>query len=145
MEKHFLGFEVKNIPRAENNETDVLAKPAAQGAPATPEVLHETLTSPATLKGPRWVHVVSTSEDWRVPLRAFIEGNYKPEDKIEEQRLRHHARGYVILNDVLYKKGVCEPYLRCLSKKGQDLLKEIHKGLCASHLAPRSLMSKAFR
>ena len=51
-----------------------------------------------------------------------------------------------MVEGVLYKHGVCEPALRCLSREeGKSLLKEIHAGLCSSHIAPRALISKAFR
>uniref|UniRef100_A0A0A9AFF7 RNase H type-1 domain-containing protein n=1 Tax=Arundo donax TaxID=35708 RepID=A0A0A9AFF7_ARUDO len=146
MEKHFLGFEVRSIPRAENEQADIMAKATMQGAPGSPTVLHKTLTFLSTLEGARLINVMLlASEEWCAPIRAFIEGRYEPTDKVEEQRIRHRTRGYVILNDVLYEGDVCEPYLLCLSKnRGRELLKEIHQGLCASHLAPKSLVSKDF-
>jgi hypothetical protein len=56
------------------------------------------------------------------------------------------TRPYVIIEGELYKYGVCSPLLKCLSiTKGQELMKEIHAGLCGSHIGPRPLLGKVFR
>jgi hypothetical protein len=44
----------------------------------------------------------------------------------------------------LYKLGVTEPWLRCItSEKGLELLKEIHSGFCGAHIGTRALASYA--
>jgi hypothetical protein len=46
----------------------------------------------------------------------------------------------------LYKRGVCSPLLKCLSRsEGIELMKEIHAGLCGSHIGSRPLLGKVFR
>jgi hypothetical protein len=46
----------------------------------------------------------------------------------------------------LYKHGVCSPLLKCLSRtEGMELMKEIHAGLCGSHIGSRPLLGKVFR
>ncbi len=46
----------------------------------------------------------------------------------------------------LYKHGVCAPLLKCLSRaEGIELMKEIHAGLCGSHIGSRPLLGKVFR
>jgi hypothetical protein len=46
----------------------------------------------------------------------------------------------------LYKHGVCSPLLKCLSRtEGIELMKEIHAGLCGSHIGSRRLLGKVFR
>jgi hypothetical protein len=46
----------------------------------------------------------------------------------------------------LYKHGVCSPLLKCLSRtEGMELMKEIHAGLCGSHIESRPLLGKVFR
>jgi ribonuclease HI len=47
MEASFEGFSVKNIPRGENEQADLLAKSAAQGLPLPSEVFFETLKAPS--------------------------------------------------------------------------------------------------
>jgi hypothetical protein len=52
----------------------------------------------------------------------------------------------VIIEGELYKHGVCSPLLKCLSRaEGIELMKEIHAGLCGSHIGSRPLLGKVFR
>jgi hypothetical protein len=56
------------------------------------------------------------------------------------------TRPYVIIEGELYKHGVCSPLLKCLSRtEGIELMKEIHLGLCGSHIGSRPLLGKVFR
>jgi hypothetical protein len=43
MEASFEGFSVKNIPRGDNEQADLLAKSVAQGLPLPPEVFLKPL------------------------------------------------------------------------------------------------------
>jgi hypothetical protein len=53
---------------------------------------------------------------------------------------------YVIIEGELYKHGVCSPLLKCLSRAEDiELMKEIHAGLCGSHIWSRPLLGKVFR
>jgi hypothetical protein len=46
----------------------------------------------------------------------------------------------------LFKQGVCSPLLKCLSRaEGQELMKEIHSGICGAHIGSRPLLGKVFR
>jgi hypothetical protein len=55
------------------------------------------------------------------------------------------TRPYVIIEGELYKQGVCSPLLKCLSRtEGQELMKEIHTGLCGAHIGSRPLLGKVF-
>jgi hypothetical protein len=54
--------------------------------------------------------------------------------------------GFVIIEGELYKHGVCSPLLKCLSRaEGIELMKEVHVGLCGSHIRSRPLLGKVFR
>jgi hypothetical protein len=56
------------------------------------------------------------------------------------------ARSYTIAEGQLYKKGVVQSLLICISQEeGKALLVEIHSGVCGSHIGPRALSSKAIR
>jgi hypothetical protein len=65
---------------------------------------------------------------------------------LEEKRLKQRARVYAAINGELYKSGVTEPWLRCItSKKGVELLKEIHRGFCGAHIGTRAVAAKAIK
>jgi hypothetical protein len=56
------------------------------------------------------------------------------------------TRPYVIIEGELYKHGVCSPLLKYLTRtEGQELMKEIHAGLCGAHIGSRPLLGKVFR
>jgi ribonuclease HI len=137
LEASFEGFSVKNIPRGENEHADLLAKSAAQGLPLPSEVFFETIRAPSVELFERAVLNISPvhSEDWRTEIISFLQGNCLSDDEAYNKRMEARIRPYVIIEGELYKHGVCSPLLKCLSRtEGIELMKEIHAGLCGSHI-----------
>ena len=116
-EKYFEGFTVKNISRTDNSDTDKIVKATAQNTSLPQDVFFQVLTH-ASIKAkqevPREVHIIQ-SEDWRAPIMAYLREHYEPEDEVNEVRMKHRARNYKIINNQLYKQGICEPLLKCIS------------------------------
>jgi hypothetical protein len=126
----------------------LLAKSAAQGLPLPSEVFFETIKAPSVELMERAVLAISPihSEDWRTEIISFLQGNCLSDDKVYNKRMEARTRPYVIIEGELYKYGVCSPLLKCLSRtEGQELMKEIHAGLCGSHIGSRPLLGKVFR
>jgi hypothetical protein len=137
LEASFEGFSVKNIPRGENEHADLLAKSVAQGLPLPSEVFFETIKAPLVELMERAVLTISPvhSEDWRTEIISFLQGNCLSDDETYNKRMEARTRPYVVIEGVLYKHGVCSPLLKCLSRtEGIELMKEIHAGLCGSHI-----------
>jgi hypothetical protein len=109
MEKHFKGYSVQHIPIDDNNEADKLAKAVARNQELPPDVFFEIIRE-SSIKDSRAkiVNVVETP-DWRAEIMAYLRGHYKPQDDLEEKRLKQRVRGYTIVNGELYKSGVTEP------------------------------------
>jgi hypothetical protein len=148
LEASFEGFSVKNIPRGENEHTDLLAKPSAQGLPLPSEVFFETIKAPSVELMERAVLTISPvhSEDWRTEIISFLQGNCLSDDEVYNKRMEARTRPYIIIEGELYKHGVCSPLLKCLSRtKGIELMKEIHAGLCGSHIGSRPFLGTVFR
>jgi ribonuclease HI len=148
LEASFEGFSVKNIPRGENEHADLLAKSAAQGLPLHSKVFFETIKAPSVELMERAVLAISPvhSEDWRTEIISFLQGNCLSDDEAYNKRMEARTRLYVIIEGELYKHGVCSPLLKCLSRaEGIKLMKEIHAGLCGSHIGSRPLLGKVFR
>jgi hypothetical protein len=60
--------------------------------------------------------------------------------------LKQRARGYKVVNGELYKSGVTEQWLRCItSEQGIELLKEIHSGFYGANIGTRALAGKAIK
>ena len=49
------------------------------------------------------------------PIISYLKDGSLLERKDEARRLRVRSARYVLLNDVLYKRGFSQLYLRCLS------------------------------
>jgi ribonuclease HI len=148
LEASFEGFSVKNIPRGENEHADLLAKSAAQGLPLPSEVFFETIKAPSVELMERAVLTISPvhSEDWRTEIISFLQGNCLSSDEAYNKRMEARTRPYVMIEGELYKHVVCSPLLKCLSRtEGMELMKEIHAGLCGSHIRSRPLLGKVFR
>jgi ribonuclease HI len=148
LEASFEGFSVKIIPRGENEHANLLAKSAAQGLPLPSEVFFETIKAPSIELMEIAVLTISHvhSEDWMTEIISFIQGNFLLDDEAYNKRMEARTRPYVIIEGELYKHGVCSPSLKCLSRnEGQELMKEIHAGLCGAHIGSRPLLGKVFR
>jgi hypothetical protein len=85
-------------------------------------------------------------EDWRTEIVSFLQGNCFSNDEAYNKRMVARTRPYVIIEEELYKHRVFSPLLKCLSRtKGQELMKEIHAGICGAHIGSRPLLGKVFR
>jgi hypothetical protein len=148
MERHFWGFTIEHLLRKNNSEADELAKKVARGEAMPPDVFFEILTAPSTRPDKQPLSTVNAiaSLDWRAPIIAFLHGHYEPIETHDLKRMQAWAKGYILKDDVLFKLGVCAPLLKCISQdQGIELMKEIHGGMCGSHIATRALAGKALR
>jgi hypothetical protein len=120
----------------------------AQGLPLPSEVFIETIKAPSIDLMERAVLTISLvhSEDWRTEIISFLQGNCLSDDEAYNKRMEARTRPYVIIEGELYKHEVCSPLLKCLSRnERQELMKEIHAGLCEAHIGSRPLLGKVFR
>jgi ribonuclease HI len=99
MEASFEGFSVKNIPRGENEQTNLLAKSAGQGIPLPSEVFFETLKAPSVELMERAVLTISPvhNENWRTEIVSFLQGNYTLDDEAYIKRMQARTRPYMII------------------------------------------------
>ena len=80
------------------------------------------------------------------PIISYFKDGKLPEGKDEAKKLRVKAARYVLINEVLYKRGFSQPYLRCLTpNEANYVLREIHEGACGNHSEARSLIHKVVR
>ena len=75
--------------------------------------------------------------------RPLIEG-WLPEDKVEARKIQIRVARFVIIDDVLYRRGYSLPYLRCTNSEEVDyMLHEIHEGVYGNHTGVSFLTGKA--
>ena len=66
-----------------------------------------------------------------------------PDEKEVARKLKVQATRFVLIKDILYKRGFSRPYLRCLGNEKADyVMREVHEGICGNHSGSRSLVHK---
>ena len=69
-----------------------------------------------------------------------------PNRKEAARKLKVQAARFVLMEDVLYKRGFSRSYLRCLGPKEADyVMREVHEGIYGNHSGARSLVHKLIR
>ena len=86
---------------------------------------------------------VNFEENWTTPLKAYLRSGILPDGKDVARKLKVQASRFVLLGDVLYKRGFSQPYLRCLSHDEADyVMREVHEGICGNHSGVQLLVHK---
>ncbi|XP_026459384.1 uncharacterized protein LOC113360048 [Papaver somniferum] len=79
-------------------------------------------------------------EDWRIPIRQYLDKGTLPADVKESRKLEPKAAMYSLRNGILYKRSFLGPLMRCLSQtEGRRILHDIHSGEAGNHRGRRSL------
>ena len=129
-------LEVKfvQIPREENEYADRLAKAAfAEFMSTSKQVLSFVQTSSLIDDGAQ-MQEVNFEENWTTPLIAYLRSGILPDGKDATRKLKVQASRFVLLGDVLYRRGFSRPYLRCLSHGEADyVMREVHESICGNH------------
>jgi ribonuclease HI len=155
LEKQFKGFTLQHVDRAKNQEAHSLAKAAAKGEALPSDVFYHIIGTP-TVRNPEGLQITDVeghrivnlimAEDWWAPITLYLQGHYHPSDINEAKRLKHQSRDFTLLGGQLYKKGISQPMLKCVTKtEGIQILREVHNGTCGSHSGPRALAAKVIR
>jgi len=57
-----------------------------------------------------------------------------PDGKEAARKLKVQATRFVLIKDILYKRGFSRPYLRCLGTEEVDyVMREVHEGIYENH------------
>ena len=141
-------LEVKfvQIPREENECADRLAKAAsAEFMNASEQVLSFVQTS-SLIDDRAQMQEITVEENWTTPLIAYLRSGILLDGKDVVRKLKVQASRFVLIRDVLYKRGFSRLYLRCLSHDEVDyVMREVHEGICENHSGTRSLEYKLIR
>ena len=67
------------------------------------------------------------------PIICYLKEGQLLEDKTEARKIQFRATRFIIIDDVLYRRGHSLPYLRCANMKETNyVLREIHEGVCGN-------------
>jgi hypothetical protein len=90
--------------------------------------------------------VMMVEETWMQPYLAYMINKTLPGDTVETRRIIRRSKAFVIVQGKLYKKSITSVLQRCVTpQEGQDILKDIHAGVCGHHASSRAIVAKAFR
>jgi hypothetical protein len=172
LEGTFDGCKVSHVSRASNEEADNLANIGSQCLPIPPGVFWEEIIErsiknnktstteeqcqhPTTGSGAGKPGIGSTTEPeevmmieetWMQPYLAYMINKALPEDTVEAKRIIRRSKAFFVLQGKLYKKSITGVLQRCVTpQEGQDILKDIHAGVCGHHASSRAIAAKAFR
>ena len=140
-----LEAKIIQIPRGENEQADRLAKATSVEHMITPRnVLSFVQLSP--LIDSDDVQGIGSESNWTTPFVSYLKNNVLPNGKETARKLKVQAARFVLIKDVLYKRGFSSPYMRCLgTEEAVYIMREVHKGICRNHSGLRSLVHKLVR
>ena len=148
MKNQISSLEVKfvQIPREENEYADRLAKVASTEFMSTSKQILSFVQISSLIDNEVQMQEVNFEENWTKPLIAYLRSGILPNGKDAARKLKVQASRFVLLRDVLYKRGFSQPYMRCLSHdEANYVMKEVHEGMCGTHSRARSLVHKLIR
>ncbi|XP_050290054.1 uncharacterized protein LOC126728235 [Quercus robur] len=141
-------LEVKfiQIPREENKCTNHLAKAASAEFMLVPEHVLSFVQVSSLIDDGTNVQEVDIECNWTTPLISYLRAGVLPNEKGAARKLKVQASRFVLIKDVLYKRGFSQPYLRCFGhEEANYVMREIHEGIYGNHLGARSLVHKMIR
>jgi hypothetical protein len=160
LENKFSGLEVHLVLREHNIAADALSKLGSTRAQVPAGVFVDELRHPSISPPPQVPtaidsvqerEVMLAEEDWRIPFIDFIRDLVLPTGVdprgADAARIMRRSKGFVLVADKLYRRGARTGVLmKCVtSAEGQDILREIHEGICGNHAASRTIVGKAYR
>ena len=140
-----LQAKIIQIPRGENKQADRLAKAASAEHMITHgNVLSFVQLSP--LIDSSDVQEIGSVSNWTTTIASYLKDGIFPNEKEATRKLKVWAARFVLIKDVLYKRGFSRPYLRCLGNEKADyVMRKVHEGICGNHSGSRSLVHKLVR
>ena len=77
------------------------------------------------------------------PIISYLKDRKLTEGRDKARKLRVKSIRYILMDEVLYKRGFSQPYLRCLAPDQTNyVLREVHEGSCGNHSGAKSLIHK---
>ncbi|KAD5803282.1 hypothetical protein E3N88_14642 [Mikania micrantha] len=154
---YFYNFDIAQVPRDENAEADALANLAS--SLRIPEdinipILHilrpaidmQDIDQDNEPENTEVHHSEAHEISWTIPIKNYLQTGKIPDEETNPRAFKAKVSKYTIIRDILYRKSISGPYLRCLEKpESLEVMKDIHEGDCGNHTGGRALFSKILR
>ena len=87
------------------------------------------------------IQEIGSENYWMTLITSYLKDSVLPDDKETARKLKVQAARFILIKDVLYKRGFLRPYLRCLGLEEADyVMREVHKGVYGNHSGLWSLV-----
>ena len=63
------------------------------------------------------VQEIGSKSNWTTAIASYLKDGLLPNEKEATRKVKVRAARFVLIKDVLYKRGFSRPYLRCLSNE----------------------------
>nr|XP_023888728.1 uncharacterized protein LOC112000793 [Quercus suber] len=93
---------------------------------------------------PQWsIHTDGSSNRQAGGAAFYLKDRMLPNDKEAVRKLKVQAASFILVKDILYKRGFSQLYLRCLVPgETYYIMREVHKGIYGNHSRSWSLVYK---
>ena len=89
------------------------------------------------------VQEIGFENHWTTPIASYLKDGVLPDRKEAARKLKVQATHFILIKDILCKRGFSRPYLRCLiPEKANYVMREVHERVCGNHSGLRSLVHK---
>ena len=105
--------KIVQIPRGENERANRLAKVVSAEHMIIPGKVLSFIEF-LTLIDPIDVQEIGSESNWTTPLVSYLKNDTLPNSKEAARKLKVQAAQFVLIKDILYKRGFSCLYLRCL-------------------------------
>lgn len=137
-------FQLQQVPCLQKRLADALAMLVSSVTEQNSRTVYiDTLERPSIDQVD--IAWVTKEAGWMNPIIAYIKYNVLQTNKEEDHAIRVKASRFWLSSDKkLYRCSFTGPYLLCVpSSKIENLLYEIHEGVCGMHTGGRSLTMRS--
>ena len=107
------------ISQAKNAETNFLARLASLDEyNVTSELCVEIRRQPS-IEGEQILNI-KEQDKWMTPIVRYLKEWWRPEDKMDIRKIQLRVARFIIIDDILYRRGYSLPYLRYATSKEVD-------------------------
>ncbi|XP_057465711.1 uncharacterized protein LOC130755326 [Actinidia eriantha] len=139
--------KIEQVGREFNTHADVLASLASAFEGDHGRTVAVDVVSTPSIEEAQSSVLVNTQLDpsWMDPIVNYLRTDQLPDDRKEAHKIRiKAARFWISPTGDLYKRSYLGPYLLCVHPSlVEDVLYEIHEGMCGLHSGGRSLAHRA--
>ena len=139
----FEEVKMKRVPWQDNSQADALARLASATRTNIRRTIPVEILPQLTIEEEEVSNPclnLNLGDSWMDPLIRYIREGVLPDSKLERRKLRYRAAKFLIVGDVLYRKGFLLPLLRFVHPtEVPHVLREVHEGSCSSQIGGRPL------